>query len=34
MTEEIDISGVSDPKALRVIGILLRKIAVLEERIA
>lgn len=33
MTEEIDISGISDPKALRIIEILLRKIAVLEERI-
>jgi|LakMenEpi03Aug12_release.lakeMendotaPanAssembly.Ray.scaffolds.fasta_scaffold4091458_1 hypothetical protein len=33
MAEEIDISGISDPKALRIIEILLRKIAVLEERI-
>jgi len=33
MAEEIDISGISDPRALRIIEILLRKIAVLEERI-
>jgi hypothetical protein len=33
MAEEFDISGISDPKALRIIEILLRKIAVLEERI-